>query len=41
MVTSKVSVIIPNYNHAKYQNLRIESEQNQMYQVFELIKLNV
>jgi glycosyltransferase involved in cell wall biosynthesis len=33
----KVSVIIPNYNHAKYLNHRIDSVLEQTYQDFELI----
>jgi len=35
-----VSVIIPNYNHAKYLNQRINSILNQTYQNFELIILD-
>jgi glycosyltransferase involved in cell wall biosynthesis len=35
-----VSVIIPNYNHSKYLNQRIESVLNQTYQNFELIILD-
>ena len=33
----EVSVIVPNYNHAKYLKERIESILNQKYQDFELI----
>lgn len=40
MVTSKVSVIIPNYNHAKYLDQRIQSVLNQTYQDFEVIILD-
>ena len=36
----KVSVIIPNYNHAPYLKERIESVLNQTYQDFELIILD-
>ena len=36
----KVSVIIPNYNHAPYLQQRIESILNQTYQDFELIILD-
>lgn len=39
-ILPKVSVIIPNYNHAPYLNLRIESVLNQTYQDFELILLD-
>lgn len=35
-----VSVIVPNYNHAKYLTQRIESILNQTYQDFELIILD-
>ncbi len=35
-----VSVILPNYNHAKYLPQRIESILNQTYQNFELIILD-
>jgi len=40
MVTPKVSVIIPNYNHAKYLDQRIQSVLNQTYQDFEVIILD-
>jgi glycosyltransferase involved in cell wall biosynthesis len=36
----KVSVIIPNYNHEKYLERRIESVLNQTYQDFEVIILD-
>lgn len=36
----KVSVIVPNYNHAQYLSQRIESILNQTYQNFELIILD-
>lgn len=36
----KVSVIVPNYNHAKYLNQRINSILNQTYTDFELILLD-
>ncbi len=36
----KVSVIVPNYNHAPYLRQRIESVLNQTYQDFELILLD-
>ena len=36
----KVSIIIPNYNHAKYLLQRLESIFNQTYQDFELILLD-
>jgi len=36
----KVSVIVPNYNHASYLHQRIESILNQTYQDFELIILD-
>ena len=36
----KVSVIVPNYNHAPYLEQRIESILNQTYQDFELILLD-
>lgn len=37
---SKVSVIIPNYNHANYLTQRIDSVLNQSYQDFEVIILD-
>ena len=40
MMNPKVSVIIPNYNHAKYLEQRIESVLNQTYQDFEVIILD-
>lgn len=40
MTTPKVSVIIPNYNHAKYLDQRIQSVLNQTYQDFEVIILD-
>lgn len=36
----KVSVIIPNYNHAAYLNKRIQSVLNQTYQDFEVLLLD-
>jgi len=36
----KVSVIVPNYNHAKYLRRRVESILAQTYQDFELILLD-
>ena len=36
----KVSIIIPNYNHAKYLPQRLESVYNQTYQDFEVILLD-
>ncbi|MFA6717290.1 MAG: glycosyltransferase family A protein [Victivallaceae bacterium] len=36
----KVSVIIPNYNHARYLKQRIDSVLNQSYTDFELIILD-
>ncbi len=36
----KVSVIVPNYNHAPYLRMRIDSILNQTYQDFELILLD-
>ena len=36
----KVSVIVPNYNHAPYLKRRIDSILNQTYQDFELILLD-
>lgn len=40
MVNPLVSVIIPNYNHAKYLEQRIQSVLNQTYQNFEVIILD-
>lgn len=40
MTNPHVSVIIPNYNHAKYLDERIQSVLNQTYQNFELIILD-
>jgi glycosyltransferase involved in cell wall biosynthesis len=37
---SKVTVILPNYNHAAYLNKRIESILNQTYQDFEIILMD-
>ena len=37
---TKVSVIIPNYNHSNYLNQRIDSVLNQSYQDFEVILLD-
>ncbi|RYX80181.1 glycosyltransferase family 2 protein, partial [bacterium] len=39
-MTPKVSVIIPNYNHAPYLKQRIDSVLNQTYQNFEVIILD-
>jgi glycosyltransferase involved in cell wall biosynthesis len=36
----KVSVVIPNYNHAKYLDARIDSVINQSFQDFEIILLD-
>ena len=36
----KVSVIIPNYNHARYLRQRLESVLGQTYQDFEVILLD-
>lgn len=40
MTNPKVSVIIPNYNHARYLDQRIQSVLNQTYQDFEVIILD-
>lgn len=40
MTTPKVSVIIPNYNHAQYLEQRIQSVLNQTYEDFEVIILD-
>lgn len=40
MDNPKVSVIIPNYNHARYLDQRIQSVLNQTYQDFEVIILD-
>ena len=40
MSTPKVSVIIPNYNHAKYLPQRIDSVLNQTYQHLEIVLLD-
>jgi len=40
MKNPRVSVIIPNYNHAKYLDQRIQSVLNQTYQDFEVIILD-
>lgn len=40
MVSPKVSVIVPNYNHASYLRRRLESIVNQTFQDFELILLD-
>ena len=37
MGNPKVSVIIPNYNHARYLDQRIQSVLNQTYQDFEVV----
>ena len=36
----KVSVIVPNYNHSRYLNVRIDSILSQTFQDFELIILD-
>jgi len=40
MMNPKVSVVVPNFNHAKYLKQRINSIMNQTYQDFELILLD-
>jgi glycosyltransferase involved in cell wall biosynthesis len=40
MITPTVSVIVPNYNHARYLRKRIESILAQTYQDFELVLLD-
>lgn len=40
MTIPKVSIIVPNYNHAKYLNKRLDSIFNQTYQDFEVILLD-
>ena len=40
MVSPLVSVIIPNYNHARFLDERIQSVLNQTYQDFEVIILD-
>lgn len=40
MIQPKVSVIIPNYNHALYLDERIQSVLNQSYDNFEIIILD-
>jgi glycosyltransferase involved in cell wall biosynthesis len=37
---AKVSVIIPNYNHAPYLRLRVDSVLQQTYQNFEVILMD-
>jgi len=39
-INIKISIIVPNYNHAKYLNKRLESIFNQTYQNFEVIFLD-
>jgi len=36
----KVSIIVPNYNHAKFLNMRIDSILNQTYRNFEILLLD-
>jgi glycosyltransferase involved in cell wall biosynthesis len=38
--TPRVSVVVPNYNHARYLRQRLDSIRNQTYQDFELIVLD-
>ena len=40
MTAPKVSIIIPNYNHAQYLSQRLNSIFNQNYQNFEVIILD-
>jgi glycosyltransferase involved in cell wall biosynthesis len=40
MISPKVSVIIPNYNHARFLKQRVESVLNQTYENFEVIILD-
>src|SRR5690349_3561194 len=40
LMTPKVSVIVPNYNHARYLKQRIDSVLNQTFTDFELILLD-
>lgn len=39
-MSPKVSVIVPNYNHARFLERRLESILTQTYQDFELIILD-
>lgn len=40
MITPLVSVIVPNYNHARYLEQRLDTVFNQTYQKFEVIILD-